>query len=314
MKKILAIVLTLAMVLGLSTVALAETNKYSGEFYGIYIDSISNYTLNALQLADMQANGLVIPVTGYVGFLSGNQADSDYDNNFPKLKSLKLEIEKDISGTWDEVEFRSKMDSQADQSALLTDRAHATGKEFTNFNSNGSWSVEVEETGSYIIRMTAVMLDKKSTAGDFITSDDSDTEDFLIEYEEVIEEEVTVYPMAAPNIAEIILEAEGVNANQSTGKGKNRISINLIQLTAAHMNSSTTTYFQCDDFDPKYDGGLVPKSIWVGEESEKEEVMNPDYWEAVLCFLNKTITSKSLIIQPLEFTYDDYVDYLESQE
>jgi hypothetical protein len=105
----------------------------------------------------------------------------------------------------------------------------------------------------------------------------------------------TVVPsMAAPNIAEIILEAEGVDPQQSIGKGKNRTFINLIQLTAAHMGSQT-------DFDG------VSKYLLVGEPGEEVETLNPAYWQAVLDFLNGQIAFYGLSIGPLSYSYADYV-------
>lgn len=100
--------------------------------------------------------------------------------------------------------------------------------------------------------------------------------------------------MAAPNIAEIILEAEGVDPQQSVGKGKNRISINLIQQTAAFMGPGT-------DFDG------VPKYILVGDPGEEMQSLNPEYWQAVLDFLNARIAYYALGIGALTYSYDDYV-------
>ena len=105
----------------------------------------------------------------------------------------------------------------------------------------------------------------------------------------------TVVPsMAAPNIAELILEAEGIEANQSFGKGKNRTFINLIQLTAAHMGPQT-------DFDG------VCKYLLVGDPGEEVQSLNPDYWQAVLDFLNNVIADYGLGIGPLTYSYANYV-------
>jgi hypothetical protein len=105
----------------------------------------------------------------------------------------------------------------------------------------------------------------------------------------------TVVPsMAAPNIAELILSAEGVEANQSFGKGKSKTFINLIQLTAANMGPQT-------DFDG------VSKYLLLGEPGEEVETLNPAYWQAVLDFLNAQITYYGLGIGPLTYSYADYV-------
>ena len=104
---------------------------------------------------------------------------------------------------------------------------------------------------------------------------------------------IVIPSMAAPNIAQIILEAEGVNPQQSIGKGKNRTFINLIQLTAGFMGPQT-------DFDG------VPKYILVGDPGEEIQSLNPEYWQAVLDFLNARIAYYGLGIGPLTYSYDDY--------
>ena len=100
----------------------------------------------------------------------------------------------------------------------------------------------------------------------------------------------TVDPMAAPNIAGIILGAEGLGPQQSIGKGKNRTFINLIQLTAAQMGPQTL-----------FDG--VEKSVI----SDDTETCNPEYWDAVLAFLNDRIAYYGLGIGPLTYSLADYI-------
>lgn len=97
-----------------------------------------------------------------------------------------------------------------------------------------------------------------------------------------------ITPMAAPNIAEIILAAEGVSPNQSIGKGKDREQLNLISETARHMGPQT-----------QFDG--IEKSVIV----DGVEVCNPAYWDAVLAFLNSLGPG---------FTFDyTLYDYIEDQ-
>lgn len=106
--------------------------------------------------------------------------------------------------------------------------------------------------------------------------------------------DVVIASMAAPNIAQFILEAEGVDPQQSIGKGKSRTFINLIQQTAAYMG-------------PETDFNGVSKYILVGNPGEEIETLNPDYWQAVLDFLNARIAYYGLGIGPLTYSYDDYV-------
>ena len=112
----------------------------------------------------------------------------------------------------------------------------------------------------------------------------------------------SVTPLAAPNIAEIILAAEGVPANFTVGKGKKSQMINLSSEVALHMGLGT-------DFE--WDGVRVPQAIWVGAEGAQVEAMNPDYWAAVLGYLNKLIDDTSwLELEYFSYSYDDYVEDL----
>lgn len=78
-----------------------------------------------------------------------------------------------------------------------------------------------------------------------------------------------ITPTAAPDIARIILAAEGVDPNQSTGKGKDRIHHNLISETARIMGPRT-----------------LFNGIKMSVTEEDAQVCNPAYWDAVLAFLN----------------------------
>ena len=112
----------------------------------------------------------------------------------------------------------------------------------------------------------------------------------------------SVTPLAAPDIAQIILAAEGVPANFTIGKGKKSQGINFINEVALHLGPGA-------DFE--WDGVPVPKAIWVGAEGAQVETMNPDYWAAVLGYLNKLIDDTSwLELKYFSYSYDDYVDDL----
>lgn len=78
-----------------------------------------------------------------------------------------------------------------------------------------------------------------------------------------------ISPMAAPNIAEIILNEADVSPNQSIGQGKDKVKLNLISEVAHNMGNQTM-----------FDG------IEMTIVEDGIEVCNPAYWDAVLTFLN----------------------------
>ncbi|MHB1152791.1 MAG: hypothetical protein ACYCWE_18835 [Eubacteriales bacterium] len=95
---------------------------------------------------------------------------------------------------------------------------------------------------------------------------------------------VYVSPMAAPQIAEIILKAEGADPNQSSGQGKNKDKLNLISEAAHHMGTQTL-----------FDG--IEMSVL---NVDGAEVCNGAYWDAVLAFLNTKGFS-------FDYTLDNYI-------
>lgn len=267
MKKVLSSFLALVMVFSLSGLAYAAAGVDEPGVAGIFIDATQNITLNPVELSDMQQNGLVIPVTGYTQYISA----ADKGNN-PKLSELlvKGQIWDAVSGDWADDSILINWST----ALLSTDiRDGLKGREFTDSAfSKVDWKIMV--TGQYRVHAYA-----KFTAGAEPTAE----EEFTVE---LVSPAITVSPMAAPNIAGIILEKEGMNPNQSTGKGKAKVQLNLISEVAHHMGPQTL-------FD------RIEKSITVAGA----EVCNPDYWQAVLNFLNK---------YGFNFTYtlDDYIQDL----
>lgn len=98
---------------------------------------------------------------------------------------------------------------------------------------------------------------------------------------------ITVYPIDAPNIAQIILDKEGVKSVQSIGKGKTKVQLNLISEVAHQMG-------------PRASFNGVEKSVTVNDE----KVCNPDYWQAVLDFLNNEYGLN------LSYSLADYIEDL----
>lgn len=274
--KIMAPLLALVLVLGLGGTVLAATPGVDEPgVAGLFIDPISDITLNPAELVDMQNNGLEIPVTGYGQYISASTGGQN-----PRLDQLLVKGQ-----IWDQT-ANGGAGAWVDDSILInwgstpllsTDiRDGLKGREFTDSAfSKATW--DIYETGLYQVYAYAHF-----TAG----AEPTDTEGFVVE----VEDPFTVCPMAAPNIAGIILGAEGVSPQQSIGKGKSRTFINLIQQTAAHMGPQTL-----------FDG--VEKSI----TDDDTEVCNPDYWDAVLAFLNGRIAYYGLGIGPLTYSLADYI-------
>lgn len=268
-KKGLALILIVALLFSISGAAFATPGVDEPGVAGIFIDPINDITLNPVELEDMQNNGLVIPVTGYVGYKS-----SDAPHGNPKLDILQVIGQKYNTSTmsWE------NHTSIINRSGALKSEPNAFGTNpGQNFNSFDTTPWSINSTGQYRVYAYATF-----TTG----ASDTETEEFTVE---VISPSITVYPMAAPNIAEIILAKYGVAANQSTGKGKTKETINLIQKTAAYMGPQTLF-------------NDVEKSIIEGDI----EVCNPAYWNAVLTFLNSFGFS-------FDYTLDNYKADLQAE-
>ncbi|MFO7942077.1 MAG: DUF6273 domain-containing protein [Bacillota bacterium] len=236
---------------------------------GVFIDPIDDITLNPVELEEMQTDGLVIPVGGFVQYIS------DFTEGNPALAELLVmgqvydEMANGGLGDWVEDDALIGWSSTALKSTDIRDSKQ--GREFTDDAFNiSTW--EIHDTGEYRVYAHAV----------FTPAGEPDAvEEFTVE---LVSPTITVYPMAAPNIAEIILEAEEVDPNQSTGNGKNKAPLNLITEVAHHMGPQTL-----------FDG--TEKSIMEGQV----EVCNAAYWDAVLGYLNGF---------GFAFTYrlEDYID------
>lgn len=236
------------MIFGLSTTVFAEIGVDEPGIKGVFIDPIADILVDPVQLAEMQTNGRNIDVTGYVGYLS---ADTKSAN--PRLEELVVDGEK-----WD-----------ADTSAWVKTNLYTkSGPPSTSTMTNGKSGYEMDYnwtiygTGTYRVRAIA----KFTTTDTEFTAD----EGFTVE---LVTPAVTVASMAAPNIAEIILNAEGKPANWTTGKGRDRIMLNLISEVAHKMENGAM-----------FDG--FEKSI----VEDGKEVVNPKYWNAVLSYMNTLVT------------------------
>lgn len=119
----------------------------------------------------------------------------------------------------------------------------------------------------------------------------TDYEDSDEAYIEIIEQELTIVvePMAAPAIAAKILEMNGVQARYGQGRNGG----NFIADVARQMEPQT----MFND---------VEKAVWCDEADAY--VSNPDYWDAVLAFLNN---HSRMTHEGLDCAYDWYVSSLE---
>jgi len=224
--------------------ALSATGVDEVGVAGVFIDPINNLELSQAQLTA----GYEVDVNGYVGFKSNTSG-----GNHPKLTELKLEVERNGSGSWNQIYF---WDTSNLQSIVLTTRSNKPGRDFTDAALNVSkWTIG--ETGSYIIKATA----KFTNEGSF--SPEAGTEDVVV----TLLQTVNVEFPAAPAIAARILEANDINARY----GSSRTGGNYISDVAKLMGPGTN-----------FNG--VPKELW--ENGEK--VMNQAYWDAVWNYLGTT--------------------------
>ena len=114
-RKMIALLSALVLVFCVSGAALAAT---------LYIDPINNITLNPVQLAGMQLNGLVIPVTGYAQYLS------DTGSGYPKLTGLLVQGAMLIGTNW--IVQETLIDWASTQLSSTSIRDSKMGREFTD--------------------------------------------------------------------------------------------------------------------------------------------------------------------------------------
>jgi len=254
-------------------------------------------------------NSVFVNTNGFLSFLSGYQS---YYNNYA-IPDLAATPNAAIYALWDDLYVDGAASMHTEQLAS----PNRFVIEWRNVNflwGTGTQRVDFEvvlhETGDILVQYRNISDDslEQGVSATLGIENEAGTIAYQYSYNTAVlpvgdsallysvrSSETVVPSMAAPNIAEIILEAEGVDANQSFGKGKSRTFLNLIQQTAANMGPQT-------DFDG------VSKYVLVGEPGEEVESLSPDYWQAVLDFLNARIAFYGLGIGPLTYSYDDYVE------
>lgn len=138
-KKVLSIVLALAITLCLSIVVMAST-------------ATPSRTVNIDPIADLAWNheALTQEVIGYVEF--------DSSNDGPKLETLELKVQKVGNKEWTSIDSKD-YNLSTGISGELTERSNDQGVEF-NFEKD--WTIEAE--GTYKLRVIATFTDSFSKA------------------------------------------------------------------------------------------------------------------------------------------------------
>lgn len=180
---------------------------------GVYIDPIADMQLFQAQLDA----GYPVNITGYVGFLTGLNPSNNPTN--PKLTSLKLEVEKNASGTWTQIDY---LDGFSLASIVLSGRYDLPGREFPAFD---PWIIS--SAGSYTLKVTATFTTDLTAY---------DTESVAV----TLLMPVVVDHPAAPAVAAAILNDEiqhRYDTGQTDSKGR-PIYSNYISDVAKMMGSS----------------------------------------------------------------------------
>jgi hypothetical protein len=233
MKKILAIVLTLAMVLGLSTVALAETE------------------VNTV----ISANSLTVVEGGTVDLSALTTITGD------NVGQVEVKF---VSDTWGGSGVTEVSSPSVDE--LPANITGGGGSYSGTYNGTAVFDSKDLDVGKYEVTYEIQVKKQKGSSANYDYWLDKDEEDIT-----VISVVMTVYvlPMAAPNVAEIILYYNNVSARY----GNKKAGGNYIKDVAALMGDTYgTTVFM----------GQV-KEIW--DDGEEMYISNPAYRQAVYDYL-----------------------------
>ncbi len=211
---------------------------------------VAGITINPIQ---SQSVGKPVSISGYAEFLTVNGT--------PELKYLSIMLEQQnmATGLW---EWKASSFSTGTWSSAYMDAYGKNGYEF-------GFEAPIYSAGTYRVTVSA---------GFSNGSTPEVTEYFTAA-------EFTVESVAAPGIAAIILEHEGVDANQPASTGKNRV--NLITETAKKMDQKAAFNGQ-------------PKSVLA----DGIETLNPAYWTEVLKFLNEIYDGRELTYSLAEYAQD----------
>lgn len=248
-KKVLSIVLALAITLCLSIAVMASTAASSGT---VNIDPIADLTW------DQDKDELIQEVTGYVEF--------DSSNDGPILETLELKVQKARSNAWTIIDKKDYTKSTG-SSEKLNDRDDVQGLEF-NFGED--WTIEAE--GTYKLRVIATFTDLFSKEQATITVNVSTDADETVakdeEQDEELDEDDAGCP-AAPSVAGKILKAHNTKNHYAGG--------NYIADVAHEMgpNGEFRGVQKCDqeEYKAKIEAFLEDHEAW-GEDITKEKHQN----------------------------------------
>ncbi len=256
-KKVLSIVLALAITLCLSIAVMASTAAPGGN---INIDPIVDLAW------DQDQDELTQKVTGYVEF--------DSSNDGPKLKTLELKVQKDGSKKWTTIDSKNYTASTG-SSEELDERSDDQGLEF-DFENN--WTIEA--AGTYELRVIATFTDSFAKAQAnmivYVTPADEDL-DKEADLEEDADEDDDADALsedgdncpAAPAVANKILKARGIKNHYAGG--------NYIADVAQEMgpNGEFQGVQKCDkeEYQEKIESFLEDHDAW-GEDIIKEKHEN----------------------------------------
>jgi hypothetical protein len=252
-KKVLSVVLALAITLCLSIAVMASTAAPGGD---VNIDPI------AALVWDQDQDELTQKVTGYVAF--------DSSNDGPKLETLELKVQRDGSKRWTTIDSKN-YNASTGSSEELSDRTDDRGLEFDFEN---DWTIEAE--GTYELRVIATFTDSFSKAQANRTvivtleaDEDSEEEDLDKDDDaDTLNEDGDNCP-AAPAVAGKILKEGGFKNHYAGG--------NFIADVAKEMgpNGEFQGVQKCDteDYQEKIESFLEDHDAW-GEEIIKEKHQN----------------------------------------
>jgi hypothetical protein len=250
-KKVLSIVLALAITLCLSIVVMASTATPGGT---VNIDPIPDLAWDQEELSK--------EVTGFVEF--------DSSNDGPKLETLELKVQKVGSKEWTTIDSKNYTESPV-SSVELTERSNNQGFEF-NFEED--WTIE--EEGTYKLRVIATFTDSFSKAQANITVSVTPDADEDLEDEEpdeddaadTLNEDGDNCP-AAPAVAGKILKEHNAKNHYAGG--------NFIADVAKEMgpNGEFQGVQKCDteEYQEKIESFLEDHDAW-GEKIIKEKHQN----------------------------------------
>ena len=264
-KKALKVLVTTMMVLSLTSMIVAvEAAPY------VSVDSVLGTNLVPESLA-----GTTVNVSGFVSWTNGYAFQTS-----PQTRTieglLKLELHVNNVLDWS----RDWGGSTGLQPVELVSRST------TGFDFEIPWSVPMDaEVGDkFVLRVNAK----------FVTSQGSFSTDEVEEVEIIAEFTIYVVPMAAPNVAELILRYNGVQSRY----GKGRVGGNYVQEVASEMG-------EVRNLETPHPTDFLGENKQIYNEADDRYEGRSEYRMAVLNFLNGRPLLGSLLM-PCDEYFNSY--------